>query len=324
MYETSSFCERCGLDRDSLGSAGAREFNVCPDCSSSCCSNCWNQVAGACLACRPFELAGATTAGAWALRPPTIDLEATQKPSRPVERPGSATRSPRPVPTPVAPAVAAVADSSASARTYARRGMAKAARLALVIAVVLAVVVGVRAVNFNGGAVAAQDSVAPTPDRHDRGVGHHRLLPADRHRPSWSDRPVAARQPTGQRRHQPGPGRRRNRWWWAVAAAGPEDPAAAAALPRAPRPRPSPREPPARPPIRRQPIRRPGSDRHADCRASDAGTAYAGAPNARTTDTGTADAGTAHAGPNADSLSGVPRYGAPAAHDRSVAVPTRA
>ncbi len=163
MYETSSFCERCGLDRDRLGSAGAREFNVCPDCSSSCCSNCWNQVAGACLACRPFELAGATTAGAWALRPSTIDLQATQKPSRGDERPSSSTRSIRPVPAPVAPAVAAVADSSASAKTYARRGMAKAARLALVIAVVLAVVVGVRAVNFNGGAVAAQDSVAPTP-----------------------------------------------------------------------------------------------------------------------------------------------------------------
>ncbi len=57
-----AFCERCGLDSERLGSAGETAFRTCPDCLSSSCANCWNQVAGGCLSCRPFSLPGAAPA----------------------------------------------------------------------------------------------------------------------------------------------------------------------------------------------------------------------------------------------------------------------
>ena len=49
------FCEACGLHRDQLGLAGD-DIRDCPDCGRSTCTNCWNQVAGACLTCRAFAL----------------------------------------------------------------------------------------------------------------------------------------------------------------------------------------------------------------------------------------------------------------------------
>ena len=55
------FCEACGLHRDQLGLAGD-DIRMCPDCDRATCTNCWNQVAGACLACRAFALPVAAAA----------------------------------------------------------------------------------------------------------------------------------------------------------------------------------------------------------------------------------------------------------------------
>jgi hypothetical protein len=178
----STFCERCGLDSDRLDSAGASDFRVCPDCSSSTCANCWNQVAGRCLACSPFHLASApsrvtprTEPGA--LRPPlpvgvkSPAIGATRQ--RRGADVGSSSKA-----SLVARALAADNGIAAGAGRLARRGLGKVARVALVAVVVLAAVVGVRAVTVAGGAVAAQDqaegdmlvlgtptaSATPTPD----------------------------------------------------------------------------------------------------------------------------------------------------------------
>jgi hypothetical protein len=154
VYEASTFCERCGLDRDRLGSAGASEFRVCPECSSSCCSNCWNQVAGRCLACRPFQLVGAGPAGERSGRPtPIVAAPATKPPSPPT---AGRLRTPRAI----AATEAAAAVIATPGGRIARRGLGKAARLALVAVIALVAVVGARAVTFSGGTVSAQHPVA--------------------------------------------------------------------------------------------------------------------------------------------------------------------
>lgn len=155
----SAFCERCGLDSDRLGSAGASDFRICPDCSSSTCANCWNQVAGRCLACSPFHLALAQTRATRRIAPAGVTPPAVDaSPPRRAANVGASTRA-----AIVARAVAAE-DVAAGAGRLARRGLGKAARVLLVGVIVLAAVVGVRAVTFTGGAVAAQDQVgAETP-----------------------------------------------------------------------------------------------------------------------------------------------------------------
>jgi hypothetical protein len=137
VEDGSAFCERCGLDSDRLGSAGASVFRVCSDCSSSTCANCWNQIAGRCLACSPFQLASASRRAS-----PRIVL------------PGD-----KPIASVVARAVAAEDGVAAGAGRRARRSLGKVARTALVAVVVLAAVVGVRAVTIAGGTVAAQEQV---------------------------------------------------------------------------------------------------------------------------------------------------------------------
>jgi len=49
------FCEKCGRDRETFPT-GSEVMRVCPRCTSACCPDCWNLVAGACLACVPFSL----------------------------------------------------------------------------------------------------------------------------------------------------------------------------------------------------------------------------------------------------------------------------
>lgn len=175
----STFCERCGLDSDRLGSAGASDFRVCPDCSSSNCANCWNQVAGRCLACSPFHLASVP------LRTSRRIVPASIKPpvSAGVKPPGVATMPPRRAAnggvssseSVVARAVAAGDGVATGAGRLARRGLGKIARVALVAVVVLAAVAGVRAVTTAGGAVASQDQVEmllpATPAASDAGGG---------------------------------------------------------------------------------------------------------------------------------------------------------
>ena len=53
--DDAMFCEACGAHRDQLGLAGD-DIRTCPGCDRATCSNCWNQVAGACLTCRAFAL----------------------------------------------------------------------------------------------------------------------------------------------------------------------------------------------------------------------------------------------------------------------------
>lgn len=155
MDDGSAFCERCGLDSDRLGSAGASEFRVCPDCSSSTCANCWNQVAGRCLACSPFHLA--TTAPAATRR--IAATFATQRPLVPPSAKPTADAGASPRGSLAARAITAKSGVAAGAGRLARRGLGKAARVSLVVVVAVVAVVGVRAVTFTSGAVAAQDAV---------------------------------------------------------------------------------------------------------------------------------------------------------------------
>jgi hypothetical protein len=147
--EASTFCELCGLDRDRLGSAGNNAFRVCPDCSSSCCSNCWNQVVGGCLACRPFQLATDDPAGGRRARAiaPLSGVAAT-----PATTTGTRQRATRPF-TATEAATAIVGPGG----RIARRGLSTAARLGLVAVIALLAVAGARAVTFTGGTVADHD-----------------------------------------------------------------------------------------------------------------------------------------------------------------------
>ena len=163
MDDGSAFCERCGLDSDRLGSAGARDFRVCPDCGSSNCANCWNQVAGRCLACSPFHLASAPTRAPRRIAPAatTQPVTAAPTPRRGAEprRPSRATAAARAA---AAEAGVAAGVAAGAGGRLARRGLGKVARLSLFAVIVVAGVVGVRAVTFTGGTVAAQDQIAET------------------------------------------------------------------------------------------------------------------------------------------------------------------
>ncbi len=163
VEDASEFCERCGLDRDRLGSAGASAFNFCPECSSSCCSNCWNQVARACLGCRPLELAS----GGRVARQPRPLTAAVVEPAIAGTRPAPSTAT-----TSAGPA--ATSDGrlarrfrrrpradrgptiAAPAGRIARRGLGAAARVSVSAAVLLAALVGARVVTVSGGPVSAQ------------------------------------------------------------------------------------------------------------------------------------------------------------------------
>ena len=151
----SAFCERCGLDGDRLGSAGARDFRVCPDCSSSNCANCWNQVAGRCLACSPFHLATAPARSTGRIVPKGVSplpVEAT--PSRPAAAGAPPSRA-----SIVARAVPPESGIASGAGRLARRGLGKAVRVSLVAIIALVAAAGVRAVTLTGGAVAAEDPI---------------------------------------------------------------------------------------------------------------------------------------------------------------------
>jgi hypothetical protein len=178
----STFCERCGLDSDRLGSAGASDFRVCPDCSSSTCANCWNQVAGRCLACSPFDLASAPRRASRRIVPAGVRSQAPAgvrpqavgaTPPRPAANLGVSSRT-----SVVARAVAAGDGVAAGGGRLVRRGLGNAARIAFVAVIVLAAFVGVRAVTVDGGAVA-----------HPGTVGVEVLVPAN---PAASDAVTAA------------------------------------------------------------------------------------------------------------------------------------
>ncbi len=154
VEDGSSFCESCGLDSDRLGSAGASDFRVCPDCSSSTCANCWNQVAGRCLACSPFHLASAPA------RPTRRIVPASLNPAPVAAAPPRQAANPArsPLGSGVGRAVAADGGIVSGAGRVGRRGLGKAARFSLVAVVALAAVASVRAVTLTG-AVTAQDEV---------------------------------------------------------------------------------------------------------------------------------------------------------------------
>ncbi|MGZ8502748.1 MAG: hypothetical protein ACXWW6_07840, partial [Candidatus Limnocylindrales bacterium] len=117
----SAFCERCGLDSDRLGSAGASDFRVCPDCSSSTCANCWNQVAGRCLACSPFHLASAPGRTTRRIAPPDPTPHAVDAtPPRGADDAGTASRR-----SLAARAFAVEAGVAAVAGRLTRRGLGK-------------------------------------------------------------------------------------------------------------------------------------------------------------------------------------------------------
>ena len=78
--DDAMFCEACGAHRDQLGLAGD-DIRACPECERATCSNCWNQVAGACLTCRAFALpiAAATTAAPTLSVAPPVAVAAASK-----------------------------------------------------------------------------------------------------------------------------------------------------------------------------------------------------------------------------------------------------
>jgi hypothetical protein len=162
---SSVFCERCGLDRDRLSSAGARDFRFCPDCSSSTCPNCWNQVAGRCLACSPLRLAAIPARAIGHVVPP-----------------GSQPRPPDATPPPPATTSAATSrysivaravpmdDAAAGSGRLDRRGLRTAVRLSLVGVVVMGAVFGAHAMTLTGAIGTRAQIGVETPVPQNPGV----------------------------------------------------------------------------------------------------------------------------------------------------------
>ena len=174
-----AFCERCGLDTARLGSAGETAFRTCPGCASSCCANCWNQVAGGCLSCRPFSLPGAAPARPRWVGAALVGGAETQPPTDPVPSPAvaparptprlSRNRADRPVPvapTPVWPADAADArtlqpEPEPLARAGRRRGSRPVMGLMTLAAVVVVALVGFRVLGAGTGRPVAAEVALP-------------------------------------------------------------------------------------------------------------------------------------------------------------------
>ena len=81
------FCEACGAHRDRLGAAGKTIYG-CPDCGRATCANCWNQVAGGCLACHAFTLSNVAppivrprAMPPWSVAPGTVEAATTPDPT---------------------------------------------------------------------------------------------------------------------------------------------------------------------------------------------------------------------------------------------------
>ena len=54
--EPTTFCERCGVNRERFGLVPDLYIRTCTTCGAATCGNCWNLTAASCLACTPFRL----------------------------------------------------------------------------------------------------------------------------------------------------------------------------------------------------------------------------------------------------------------------------
>ena len=172
--DDAMFCEACGAHRDQLGLAGD-DIRTCPECDRATCSNCWNQIAGACLTCRAFALPIATAptptpiaatatplpkapsappvAAAIAALPTTPKIPRTPRPSTPRRFKRAAKPQPDPLvsqmPGVVEPALATTPAGAASA-TLARFGHIRIGRVIRATAIGSVLAVSIAAVGFAG------------------------------------------------------------------------------------------------------------------------------------------------------------------------------
>lgn len=164
------FCEACGLHRDQLGLAGD-DIRMCPECDRATCTNCWNQVAGACLACRAFALpiaAAASTTTPAAFKPAvtpkaavvqvavavSVAAASSPKPKAPrTSTPRRFKRAAKPQPDPIVKAMPGVVETTALATTTARAarfGQIRIGRVIRATAIGSALAISIAAVGFAG------------------------------------------------------------------------------------------------------------------------------------------------------------------------------
>jgi hypothetical protein len=174
--DDAMYCEACGAHRDQLGLAGD-EIRPCPDCGRATCSNCWNQVAGACLTCRAFALPLAAMAPPTTVAPPPPVAAAIALAPRRPTTPRRLKRAVKPQPDPVVTAMPRVVEPVAATASGGMRwdverfGKVRIGRVIRATAIGSVLAISIGAVGFAGvlrlgpttvgGDSAVQEPVTP-------------------------------------------------------------------------------------------------------------------------------------------------------------------
>lgn len=155
--DAPTFCEQCGTSREQFG-GDAAIWHVCARCDKSVCTNCWNLVAQACLACSPFALPSAVAEP----RPSQVHTFASVTTAAPAETMARQRRRPR-MPRPDRTARAA----TAGATRHAGRAVAGLGLATVALAFVAAAAVGFTMLGWAGdpgtAIVEAGDVQSQTP-----------------------------------------------------------------------------------------------------------------------------------------------------------------